>query len=222
MLIATDRREPRTRYKKSIKAVAQTKSLLKPGSSNKKIGGHVSKGRWRGMPIVSLTLEERATCILSCEQWNNCYGDNMPFAHRIDHTDVTFMPVLDLELAGYNARYVTGYLVRLHILGDFFSEEYAEFWRLALLKYPALHIWGYTHVPTDDPIGKIVFAMNGDRCVIRSSDRPDLANSAQVFGEGYGQGDYDIACPQQTQATATCGTCALCWDSNKRIGFSEH
>ena len=222
MLIATDRREPRTRYKKSIKAVAQTKSLLKPGSSNKKLGGHVSKGRWRGMPIVSLTLEERATCILSCDQWNNCYGDNMPFAHRIDHNDPTFLPILDLELAGLNARHPTGYLVRLHILGDFYSPEYADFWQRAMVKYPALHIWGYTHVPTDDPIGRIVFAMNSDRCVIRSSDRPDLNNSAQVFGDDYGQGDYDVACPQQTQATASCGTCALCWDSNKRIGFYEH
>ena len=222
MLIATDRHRPSTRFPKSVKQVNQSSSLLKSGSANTKIGGHVSKGHWRGMPIVSLTLEERATCYLSCEQWNDCYGNNMPFGHRIDHTDPTFLPTLDLELAMYNTRYPTGFLVRLHILGDFYSEEYAELWRLALIKYPALHIWGYTHVPTDSPIGLIVFSMNSKRCVIRASDRPDIANSANVYTDATNNNDFDIACPEQTQDTATCGTCALCWESTKRIGFSKH
>ena len=62
MLIATDRHRPSTRFPKSVKQVNQSSSLLKSVSANAKIGGHVSKGHWRGMPIVSLTLEERATC----------------------------------------------------------------------------------------------------------------------------------------------------------------
>ena len=217
MLIATDLHPVRTRHTKYVKQVNQTSSLLKSGSSNKKLGGFVTKGRWRGMPIFSLTLEERKTCLMSCEQWNNCYGNNMLFAHRIDHTDPAFIPTLELELAGLNARYPTGFLVRLHVLGDFYSAEYAQLWQDWLIKYPALHIWGYTHVPVDNPIGKIVFGMNGKRCVIRASDAPDEPLSANVAPI-----EYDIACPQQVQNTESCGTCALCWDSDKRIGFLPH
>jgi hypothetical protein len=122
----------------------------------------------------------------------------------------------------FNARYPTGFVVRLHILGDFYSEEYAEFWRLAFIKYPALRIWGYTHVPTDSPIGLIVFSMNSKRCVIRASDRPDLSNSAQVFTDTTERKDFDIACPEQTGDALNCGACGLCWESKKRIGFSKH
>jgi hypothetical protein len=37
-----------------------------------------------------------------------------------------------------------GFLVRLHVLGDFYSVRYAELWHEALEAYPALHIFGYT------------------------------------------------------------------------------
>ncbi len=216
MLITTDLHPPRTRHIKYVVQVNQTKSLLKSGNDNKKIGGFVTKGRWRGMPIHSLTLEERKTCP-PCEQWDTCYGNNMLFGHRIDHTDPAFLPILELELAGLNARYPTGFLIRLHILGDFYDTKYAEFWRSCLAKYPALHIWGYTHVPSDSPIGRIVFAMNSTRCVIRASDCPELELSANVLPR-----DHDIVCPQQTNSTHNCGTCTLCWESDQRIGFLPH
>lgn len=68
--------------------------MLKRGKQNKKLGDKITIKMWKGMTMYSLTLEERATCPTDCEQWDNCYGDNMPFAHRFDHTDPDFIATL--------------------------------------------------------------------------------------------------------------------------------
>ncbi len=51
---------------------------LKSGGNNRKIGGVILKGHWKGFPIYGLTLEERATCPTSCHHWRSCYGNRMP------------------------------------------------------------------------------------------------------------------------------------------------
>ena len=42
----------------------------------------ITKGKWKDLPIYTLTLEERATCSTDCEHWDNCYGNNVGMAHR--------------------------------------------------------------------------------------------------------------------------------------------
>jgi hypothetical protein len=51
--------------------------VLVSAGSNRKIGRRMKKGRWAGMEILSLTLEEHATCPATCQQWKSCYGDNL-------------------------------------------------------------------------------------------------------------------------------------------------
>lgn len=213
--------EGRTIFVKSIKAPADVKRLLQPASTNTKLGGgetHIRKGRWKGMPLYQLVLEERATCPKSCQQWSNCYGNNMYMANRIDHKDPWFYPFLESELDELARKHPDGFVVRLHVLGDFFSKEYVFFWRRLVIKYPQLRIFGYTHRYPEhgDGIGKAIelFNQTDQRVWIRFSDRGGEM-SANVGGEG-------IRCPYETGKTKSCATCGLCWQTTKPIMFTEH
>ena len=60
-------------------------NVLKPGANSCKTGPKILKGRWAGMPIYTLTLEERRTCPGSCRHWRSCYGNRTPWAERYVH-----------------------------------------------------------------------------------------------------------------------------------------
>jgi hypothetical protein len=94
--------------------------LLIDGHNSRKIGRTVMKGKLKGFPIFTLTLEERATCPRSCLEWATCYGNSMNWARRIKHGRDLEERLWE-ELADKQARHPNGFLVRLHILGDFYS-----------------------------------------------------------------------------------------------------
>jgi hypothetical protein len=213
----------RTIFLKSIKDPATVKRLLQPASSNSKLGGKssvISKGKWRGMYMYSLSLEERATCPRTCNQWTNCYGNNMPFANRLDHTDPSFLTLLSTELGALAVKHPQGFVIRLHVLGDFYSTAYVKFWSNALATYPNLRLFGYTHRSKTSLIGKSIMSMNSERCWIRWSDAGGemSANADQLDGT-IGEG---ITCPEQTEKTASCLTCGLCWSTPLPIRFITH
>ncbi len=177
--------------------------------------------------MYQLVLEERATCPKSCQQWSSCYGNNMYLAKRIDHRDwKQFKKVLEDELAALAARHVGGFVVRLHVLGDFFSLRYVKLWAEALERHPELRVFGYTHrmYPNKDGIGAAVAALNSsqpDRWCVRFSDRggPMSANVAPSLD------GTEVMCPQETGETESCLSCALCWSESmteKSIGFTSH
>lgn len=116
-------------HAKGVKAVAEVGNVLVSGHSNVKIGRDVRKGWARGYWIYTLTLEERATCPRTCHHWATCYGNNMPYAKRVDHTDRGALEAAirrDVErLLGVRDR--VGVMVRLHALGDFYSAPYVRF-----------------------------------------------------------------------------------------------
>ncbi|HVI92299.1 MAG TPA: hypothetical protein VM659_28675 [Dongiaceae bacterium] len=212
-----------TMFVSTVKPAAGEFQLLKSGEHQRKIGSHVVKGDWAQMPIFTLTLEERATCPRSCLHWHDCYGNNMYWSTRIS-ADETFLPKLERELGALNMIHRGGFVVRLHILGDFFSADYARFWQRMLATFRALRVFGYTARSPSDDIGAVIDVMNREsagHCVIRFSngvayiprtvtiDRPEQAGAA-------------IVCPAQTERTACCGTCALCWSSDKPIAFLRH
>ena len=59
--------EKRTLFPKNRRNPIENKTdILKIGSNNDKLGGLIEKGIWAGLPIYSLTLEERKTCPTSC------------------------------------------------------------------------------------------------------------------------------------------------------------
>lgn len=212
----------RTRYLKSIKQPSL--NMLKPGKQNAKLGDKVQVKMWQGLPMYSLTLEERRSCPDHCEQWDNCYGNNMPFAHRFDHTHPDFYTNLEANILALLAKHEQGIVVRLHVLGDFFSVKYVLFWFTLLVDHPNLHIFGYVHHRKNSDIGSAIDAINkvmSDQCRIRFSDDNTTEFNATVIASD--QDSYEgIICPEQTGRTASCTTCGYCWASDKPVNFLAH
>jgi hypothetical protein len=211
-----------TVFPTTVIPAAKLPRLLKSGHNSRKIGKEVAKGWLRGAPIFTLTLEERATCPRTCPVFASCYGNNMPFAHRI-HDDGTLTRRLWGELASLNAEHPNGFLVRLHVLGDLYSPEYVDFWRQALDDFPALNIFGFTARQPGDPIGRAVIELVRDRYErfrIRFSGLAMEEDGAVVVDRK--EEAIGVICPAELDPDRCCATCALCWNSNKTISFLRH
>lgn len=196
--------------------------VLVSGHNSRKIGRVVTKGAWRGFPIYTLTLEERATCPRDCSMWLSCYGNRMPWSLRWPATRETESRI-ELELSALQRTNPYGFVVRLHVLGDFYSTDYVGLWRRWLEMFPALHVYGYTARTGD--IGAAISALvrkYGQRFAIRSSGG-QIAGLPAALTSGHGKAVTGaIVCPVETGRSKTCGTCALCWATNKPILFWEH
>jgi hypothetical protein len=213
----------RTIFLKSVTKPQDATRLLQPAETNSKLSAGknvVMKGQWKGMRLFQLNLEERATCPPTCQQWTSCYGNNMFLAKRIDHRSPKFLPTLGREVAALAKRYPYGFVVRLHVLGDFYSKTYVRFWLRMLKQHPALKIFGYSHRWPEhkDGIGKEILKLNAAGAWIRFSDRGGEM-SANVNGAIRGD---EIQCPQEVGQTESCLTCALCWQTTRPIKFIMH
>lgn len=213
--------EGRTLFRARVVTPGSQLRLLKSGEHNKKIGSHVTKGPLKGAPIFTLTLEERATCPASCSHWASCYGNVMNWSKRIQ-TGEDFLPMLGAEL-GRLQEENEAFLVRLHVLGDFYSVEYVHFWQAALHRLPGLYIYGYT-ARYGCAIGGAIDIMNlHPRCSIRWSDGGDGEfRAVTVESEDQAREVGAVLCPAQTGKSDCCGTCALCWSTPKTIAFLRH
>lgn len=210
-------REGRSIFPTTVIHPDEAPRLLVGGQNSSKLGRHVRKGPWRGMPIFLLTLEERATCPRSCHLWLECFGNAMPLARRHRHGRDLEM-ILGAELACLAERYPRGFVVRLHNLGDFYSVRYAARWAVWLSFIPELRVFGYTAHPDGSPIAQIVERMNGrwpERCAIRFSRATPSGQGMEattIWRQPEGpRVPEGIVCPAQTGATDCCGTCGLCW-----------
>ncbi len=223
--------ERRTIHVTMVTAPSNARRLLKSAADNDKLGKGrraIVKGKWKGFPMYVLTLQERATCPTSCQRWRDCFGNGSTFAQRIDHTRDNFLPKLAAELAELSEKHPRGFVVRLHILGDFYSVPYVDFWRRALEAFPMLHIFGYTHRTASSAIGKAIRALRadaalGNRFAVRASDSPREAYSANVVKLAAADSKHGIVCPEQTWKTESCLTCGLCWSlPHTPIVFIDH
>lgn len=215
-------RAGRTMFSSRVFDPDEVDRVLVDGQQSRKIGKVVQKGRWRDFPIFMLTLEERATCPRSCGAWASCYGNNMHAAQRIMAGPALEAALWD-ELAALQARHPGGFVVRLHILGDFYSVDYVALWAAALDAYPALHVFGYTARDRADPIGSAIADIVGHsraRFAIRFSGWNGPTDGAVIVDTG--EATPHLICPAQTGATSCCATCALCWHSDRTIAFLRH
>lgn len=223
-----------TTYPSTIINADASPRLLISGHNSRKIGGRVTKGAWAGMPIYTLTLIERATCPKdNCANWTTCYGNSMQWSRR--HAPGPELErKLRYELADLQTKHPKGFVVRLHVLGDFYSVEYAKKWYLWLRDLPALHIFGYTSHHSTSEIGQVLESTNRffpTRHLIRFSrglnPDPDAEHTANTLWttEALMQAREEgrVLCPTQTDKTATCGTCGLCWKPGvPEIIFAGH
>jgi hypothetical protein len=222
-----------TRYRKSIfevptKPVTSTGLfVLKSADNNKKIGKLMLKSRWKGFPIYSLTLTERETCWAGCQNLDRCYGDNMPFARRYK-TGVELERAIEADLATLQKRKPLGFLVRLHVLGDFYSIEYVQFWSDMIAKFPALVVYGYTHYRHHSDIGRAVSELV-ERWPARASflrsdatEEDDPLPRAMTVMRGASQVEGTVFCPEQTGRAESCGACGLCMGGRVSVTFIDH
>lgn len=215
----------RTRYPGMVR-LAGNGGVLKPGAFNRKLGSVITKGRWKAFPVYALTLEERATCPRSCKIWVNCYGNGSHGAIRYQAGEL-LMRALLVDLGRLQRIHPDGFAVRLHSLGDFFSVDYVEFWRRALVAFQGLRVFGYTARQADDPIGAAVAAlrdMDWNRFAIRTSGAPEGPRTA-IIRKASEAAAGAIICPAQLSKTASCSSCALCWAhpaKDRVIAFLQH
>lgn len=213
-------REARTRYPGQV---GTWKQHLQPGFHSVKLGGRVEKGRWAGMPIYALTLEERATCPRDCALFAGCYGNGMQWAKRSKH-GAEFELTLWRELHTLNRRHRLGFVVRLHVLGDFYSPSYVDLWEAALDHFENLRVFGYTARKSETVIGSMVQRLRHDRwqrfSVRTSGAQKGIRTTVIDRAEDCPRGA--IICPAQTGKTRSCATCSLCWSTTKPIAFLRH
>lgn len=208
--------------------------LLVSGRNNRKLGDVVARGQFRGYALYGFSLEERATCPTDCAVRAVCYGNGMQMArrHRIGDPAI-FYQRLDAEVAELLA-VESGLLVRLHVLGDFPSVDYVAHWADLLIEHDALACYGYTHRRPSalggDDIGDAIEALKQrfpDRFRIRWSrlaPSPDGAVVIDYVPDGPKTGAA-LVCPAQTDATACCASCGLCWEpasAGSAIAFIKH
>lgn len=126
--------------------------------------------------------------------------------------------------------------VRLHSSGDFFSEEYIDFWKEIILEFPKVSFWGYTrtwNVPClKDNVNEL---MNLNNMQLFASYDTTMATSVPaipkslVFDTKENLFEYavkhtgSIICPEQYGRVESCADCGLCMKkTNKDILFQLH
>jgi hypothetical protein len=222
--------EARPLFPSRVVKVEDSPRLLVSGHNNRKIGKKVMKGEWMGMPIYTLTLAERTTCPRQCFMFERCYGDAMHWARRHQHGP-ELERRLTQEVAAKAAEHPKGFVVRLHVLGDFYSAAYVLHWMDLLREHKELRVWGYTarSLRYDPAIALMIEWMNDlfyERCNIRFSAKLPYPGGATVFPSLEAARQQSVVvCPAETQASECCATCGLCWSKNARektIAFIEH
>lgn len=223
--------EERTMFPNMIRTPAQAGRVLKSGGHNRKIGASVMIGRLKGAPILTLTLPERSTCP-ACENRADCYLNNMPMAQRIAPGADLEAALLEevFELAGANPG---GFLIRIHIGGDFYSWDYLKCWARMLRDFPPLNVFGFTAWPAASEIGADIAALRS-----RFSPRFEIRHSGSHEAHGSFQIDFPthmrkiaggIICPEMRdgylapEKQTHCGSCGLCWTgADFPIVFIKH
>lgn len=235
--------EGRTLFPNTVVTTFKSQRFLVPAENSAKIGRVIEKGAWAGFPVFTLTLQERATCPRTCHMWQGCFGNAMQWARRNDVDDPDFIPALKAEMITLirevcstspnkpKATPPKGIVVRLHVLGDFYSHAYVQAWAEMMEKLPEIHVFGYTARHVDDPESWEIAAgiehlnrLYPDRWVIRTSHTEPGRGHTIVVDEDPHLENV-IMCPSQTKASETCATCALCWNQTaigKTIGFMRH
>jgi len=169
---------------------------------------------------------ENKTDILKPGSNNKKLGGFIRYAHRFKAGD-DLENRLEIELKKLNYIHKFGFVVRLHVLGDFYNIGYVKKWEKWLKMYPNMKVFGYTGYKPDDKIKKYaeigleilrVRLQNPKRFQIRISDGGNTEFSANAKEDNYD----GFTCPEQTKKVDTCADCGLCWTTLKNVNFINH
>lgn len=221
--------EMRSRFPNLVRVPKPNELVLKSGEHNRKIGSHVETNKWYGFPIFTLTLPERTTCPKTCPLLKSCYANGMS-----QSTNIRYQPGPELTEALYRQLTIlsadpksrNGFVVRLHVLGDFPDQEYLNQWIAWLEEFPALNIFGFTSWQSDTELGAAIHnysKANWDRFAIRTSDQTGEYGSTVLSNDDAEQFDGDgIVCAAERKVQKCCGNCGYCWSTTKPVAFINH
>jgi hypothetical protein len=221
-------------FRGSIRSADDGERVLISAHNNVKIGQTIIKGVWRGMDIYTLTLPERMTCPPDCYMISMCYGNAMHWTKRVEPGAVLENKLRE-EVADLAKKHPKGFVVRLHILGDFYSVPYVKVWEHLLGKHKELHVYGYTATASSAHDNKAEIARaiemvawkHPSRFAMRFSGPEPRPMGAVVIGRWPESSivPEGVVCPAETDRTAACASCGLCWDPSMRdksIVFIKH
>jgi hypothetical protein len=215
----------RSRYARMVRIpVPGISQILAPATNNPKLSRPSQPrwvaGRWRGMWMFTVYLEELATCLSNAcppEVKRLCFAHWVPFAVRWTWCP-TFFPALDYNLEEAQHEFREGFTVDLHSSGDFPDLEYLEDWIERLDRFPALHLWGNTAHRRESEIGWEIDCLNRtmrDRVAIHfSGESGDM--SSRILGVTIEPAAATglFMCPaNERHPKANCANCAFCVDS---------
>ena len=210
---------------------ASEMAILKPGSQSPKLGQRVRVGKapHKGLPILSLSLEEGMTCDPNCDLRNLCYAGKMSQEKRVRYDG----PQTDKAIARSIINLDEGPAhLRLHTVGDFPTVTYVEA-VLAALTVSHSTSFGYTHWQPESEIGAVIRA-HADfhwrtfaiRTSYRHGSRLPLGERAAVTVDDFTPRLLEmhdaLPCPEQTGNVPDCGKCGLCWNTKQNIAFRLH
>ena len=151
----------------------------------------------------------------------------MPFAKRYA-VNPSLCPSIHTDIMRLRNKHPQGIVIRLHVLGDFYSPEYVTFWEHMLDFWPNLCLFGYTARWGDDVQYAIHTQLNvryPSRCVIRYSRNLPFNETliARYATDESFSGD-SFTCPEQTGKADSCADCGLCWSdgATKTVRFLSH
>ena len=223
-----------TIFQSKVRQPVSDSDVLMPGSNTGKIGGIVMNGRLKGAPIFTLALEERKTCPRSCILYRECYGNSSPNIIRWAHGRALENAIQNQLRRIFSKQ--GQILIRLHMLGDFYSKRYLQMWADLLDRYDGLNIFGFTAHGSDTSLGrgiKWLREQDPQRFAVRTSGETGPMGSWTIDWPTEKKfvrinGDSGLVCPEQRDANDTgkrgihCGNCCACWQSDVPVVFIEH
>jgi len=191
--------------------------------------GHSVKGKWaefqgfKNAEHGSVYQIKTSTNTLVANGFlsHNCYGNNMQWAQRFKHGPALERKIHE-ELQDLQAANPSGFVVRLHVLGDFYSLEYVELWERMLGEFPGLRIYGYTAHDPSGEIGAKLLTMAcsmWERFAMRFSGSGMSELAASVIKKPEDCPDDSFVCLVEVGKATCCASCAACWESEKNVAF---
>lgn len=173
----------------------------------------------------------KGTCPLQCE---HCYGCNGRYAMASVYNSIAWKTVAARQHMDWLENAITAQInwgkygkpldfVRVHITGDFFSEEYIAMWKRIKANCPTTRMWAYTKNPVAENAFDDVEGFNIVKSLVPG------------FGLNYGHCDHVMEmyhslksagiethiCRCAVDGEQHCDTCRACQDL-KHVLFLEH
>lgn len=207
---------------------------LRPGDGNSKMGGRtLLVGRWRGVALYYVALEEGVTCSSECMygQTGLCGAANYSGFRFV--VDDGFYDWTEWQIGFLLRRHAAGLATRLYVSGDAPDERNVKFWASMLARYPKLRIFGHTHHtgPMQELILNELNFAYPERAVIRPSESDDAEHRAiTVPSLDDLKGREGVPCPAMLTRTpdgvrakrtgepalSDCAHCGRCMDPRVR------